>query len=725
MLRHELVVRRGGPKQHLAELQPVAAARAAQQRLEIAAEDHGARAQIHALRLLQQPGRNIPVREGHPFEQEAAGLLDTLLVRAPVLHAVVGVVAHQIEALVRRDVPDPALLDLREGPWLDQRAARKHVAADAAVVAGGDILGGHDVAVAVDRHGRAGLDAAADVVPVRQLRVALLAGAPVHGDQARAPRAQQRHQRVRVGRRLVVDADAHFDRERAVQHGVHPLHDPLQARAAAEQGRAGAGTEHKVDRAAAVDVDKVHIRILPDQLRAACHDTLVRTADLDTKDVFTFVATQQRPLGLVPLEQIRSHSHLAARDVAAKLLAHAAEREVANGRQRREVQLVAEVDLLALLVGQRSDLAINCHVRALTLRGGSWGNGRCAVCGCGTVSHRSRLRNCRRHIYRWVACRILDRSSRHLVDRSRRHTLGCLSARSARVCAGLLSEVVVLILRDTLLPSNALEISLRPLELVCALAQRKQHIEREAIALLLATRGRGVRSMRLGKAARDAELAVATLRVEGACSLQIGALLAFEGIEIVRILARVAIRARAAGEDGLAVVLLVIHLHGLAVLVLPAPPLPSRLLLSALALGIRAIARLASVIAIAGILSRATLVDLFRPGSSALARHGSAARGHAIRSGRRQRLGRLHPDPSVQTSRVHTKTPRPRHGAITQQQRRHLDLRLWLAHLEGGFRPRRSHGGLCARVRPPLLPGLDRSSRCSRKPRSRCDAAPR
>ena len=69
------------------------------------------------------PRRPIPpAQEGEPLKEEAARLLHALRVRAPVLQAVMREVPQDVQALGRRDVPVPLLLDLREQPRLEQGA---------------------------------------------------------------------------------------------------------------------------------------------------------------------------------------------------------------------------------------------------------------------------------------------------------------------------------------------------------------------------------------------------------------------------------------------------------------------------------------------------------------------------------------------------------------------------------------------------------------------------
>jgi len=62
-----------------------------------------------------------PAQEGEPLQQEGPCLLQATGVGPPVLQAVVGEVAQDVQPLRGRDVPVPPLLDLREDPGLYQR----------------------------------------------------------------------------------------------------------------------------------------------------------------------------------------------------------------------------------------------------------------------------------------------------------------------------------------------------------------------------------------------------------------------------------------------------------------------------------------------------------------------------------------------------------------------------------------------------------------------------
>ena len=75
---------------------------------------------------------------------------------------------------------------------------------------------GEDVSVAEDGHGIGRLDALADVVPVGEFGVALLAGSAVHRHHGNAPLVALFHQLM--GRRLVaVNTGSHFYCERDLE----------------------------------------------------------------------------------------------------------------------------------------------------------------------------------------------------------------------------------------------------------------------------------------------------------------------------------------------------------------------------------------------------------------------------------------------------------------------------------------------------------------------------
>lgn len=79
MFRQELETVGGGTQEHLAQSQPVARVRRGHERFEVVTAAKRRRSQVHALRRpLQQPDRDVAVREGLPFEKEAPGPLDAL-----------------------------------------------------------------------------------------------------------------------------------------------------------------------------------------------------------------------------------------------------------------------------------------------------------------------------------------------------------------------------------------------------------------------------------------------------------------------------------------------------------------------------------------------------------------------------------------------------------------------------------------------------------------------
>ena len=64
--------------------------------------------------------RLVPVKKRQPLQHESPRVLDSLVIRAPVLQTVVGKVSDDVEPLLGRDVPVLLLLDLFENPRLDQ-----------------------------------------------------------------------------------------------------------------------------------------------------------------------------------------------------------------------------------------------------------------------------------------------------------------------------------------------------------------------------------------------------------------------------------------------------------------------------------------------------------------------------------------------------------------------------------------------------------------------------
>lgn len=85
------------------------------------------------------------------------------------------------------------------------------------------------------------------------------------------------------------------------RHARSPtLDDALQARATAQQGGPSAGVEHKVDGTpdlqrehgpptAHVDVNKVHVGMIPQQLGAPRHNAIIRPTDLRVSDKYIFI----------------------------------------------------------------------------------------------------------------------------------------------------------------------------------------------------------------------------------------------------------------------------------------------------------------------------------------------------------------------------------------------------------------------------------------------------
>ena len=60
------------------------------------------------------------MKKRQPLQHESSRVLDSLVIRAPVLQTVVGEVSDDVEPLLGRDVPMLLLLDLFENPRLDK-----------------------------------------------------------------------------------------------------------------------------------------------------------------------------------------------------------------------------------------------------------------------------------------------------------------------------------------------------------------------------------------------------------------------------------------------------------------------------------------------------------------------------------------------------------------------------------------------------------------------------
>lgn len=141
---HEALVH--GPQEHAGHLDPVLRLRltpashshllAAQQRLQVRPPHIREGALVHVLRAVQQPDGHVPAQERHPLQQEAPRARHARLVAAPVFQPVVAEGLDDLQPLARADVPvacaslAPAaptpLLQLRQQPRLDQRAAARH-----------------------------------------------------------------------------------------------------------------------------------------------------------------------------------------------------------------------------------------------------------------------------------------------------------------------------------------------------------------------------------------------------------------------------------------------------------------------------------------------------------------------------------------------------------------------------------------------------------------------
>lgn len=84
------------------------------------------------------------------------------------------------------------------------------------------------------------------------------------------------------------------------------------------------------------DVDKVIQQLWAAQTSLKKN---LRWRHLDAKHVFTLVSFQERPLGLLALQQVCAHGHLPTGDVGSEALAHATERQISTLRKEKEYYL--------------------------------------------------------------------------------------------------------------------------------------------------------------------------------------------------------------------------------------------------------------------------------------------------------------------------------------------------------------------------------------------------
>mmetsp|Transcript_37104 Transcript_37104/g.115459 ORF Transcript_37104/g.115459 Transcript_37104/m.115459 type:complete len:228 (-) Transcript_37104:565-1248(-) len=195
----------------------------------------------------------------------------------------------------------------------------------------------------------------AHVVPIRQLRVALPASAPVQRDGGDTPLLELRHQLVRIaaaklGRLLVLAVRrAHLQRERLrPQRGGHAPHDALHGPRPRHEARAGAAAVHLLQGAATIDVHKVAIDLLVDELRDLGHALHVAAGDLHAEDLLAGVTAEQGELACASLQDGAGQRHLAHGHLAPQLDAQPPEGQVPHGGERRQNAFPAQVQGPAL-----------------------------------------------------------------------------------------------------------------------------------------------------------------------------------------------------------------------------------------------------------------------------------------------------------------------------------------------------------------------------------------
>ena len=153
----------------------------------------------------------------------------------------------------------------------------------------------------------------------------------------------------------LVPSRPHLDRDRAVQHGQHPLESAPQLLIPEHEARAGPLLAHHVDGTAEIQVHEVHAEavLVRQYLRHARVLIGMARGDLHPEHVLARMAPQQGPLGRTSQQELVGEGHLPARDVRAVHLHHPSEGEIPHRGEGGDVHLVSEVDELALPRGER------------------------------------------------------------------------------------------------------------------------------------------------------------------------------------------------------------------------------------------------------------------------------------------------------------------------------------------------------------------------------------
>mmetsp|Transcript_16149 Transcript_16149/g.33144 ORF Transcript_16149/g.33144 Transcript_16149/m.33144 type:complete len:281 (+) Transcript_16149:652-1494(+) len=195
---------------------------------------------------------------------------------------------------------------------------------------------------------------ALDVVPVSQAGIALETGPTVEHDCRKAGDLPPLHLGNEVVRERLplVPPRPYLHGEGAAQRPRDLQQTILQLLLPQHQRRPCPLVANHVNGATQVQIHKVGLDLLLQHLRNPRELIWEAAGDLYPEHVLIRVALQQCPLSRVSRQKLGGHGHFAAGDVGAKLLHDAAEGEVADGREGGDVDLVAEVDELALLAGE-------------------------------------------------------------------------------------------------------------------------------------------------------------------------------------------------------------------------------------------------------------------------------------------------------------------------------------------------------------------------------------
>ena len=150
------------------------------------------------------------------------------------------------------------------------------------------------------------------------------------------------------------------------QNNVHRSNNRFEASRPISQRRASTTLTNRIDRTADIQIDKVNVAVLLNNLRRVRRHFRLRgghlrgatksatanattqqntSAYLHSENIFARMPSQQCPLLLRALCEVLTQRHLANSDVGTKALADAAVGQIANSGERCEVQLTAPVNL--------------------------------------------------------------------------------------------------------------------------------------------------------------------------------------------------------------------------------------------------------------------------------------------------------------------------------------------------------------------------------------------